>query len=110
MENKRVEDERRHEQNELSMMQAKPKISTQKGSNYKLANQLYIDNVKRNLEGKAMVKIHDNTQDEINVSNALTLEDPNKIARGILNSIIKEVPFISKNNYNMYKKKEQLDK
>jgi len=40
MEARRVEDERRQEQIELSMMRSKPKIKNYKGSSYKPANQL----------------------------------------------------------------------
>jgi len=98
MEAKRVEDERRQEQIELSMMQSKPKISSYKGSNYKLANQLYIDNFKRNLDNKAVVNFKDNIEEDINKSNSGTIVDPTKIVKGILNSIFKEVPLISKNN------------
>lgn len=40
MEARRVEDERRQEQIEMSMMQSKPKIKHYKGSNNKQANQI----------------------------------------------------------------------
>lgn len=110
MEAKRVEDERRQEQIELSMMQSKPKIKSYKGNNYKMANQLYIDNCKRNLDNKPVVHLKDKLEEDIYKSDAGTIVDPNKVVKGILNSIFKEVPLISKNNYLMNKRKEKLDK
>lgn len=43
-------------------------------------------------------------------TNNVTVVDPSKIAKNIINSIIKEVPFLSKNKQLMLKKKETLEK
>jgi len=102
MQNKRIQREQKQSMDEQKMMQDKPKITLYKG--YKTSDTFY------NLKSKTDKVENNIPNDVINQSNATCYEDPNKIVKSILNSIIKEVPFMSKNNQSIIKRKEALEK